>query len=231
MPESEPVVLRVLIVAAYASVRAGLHALLAETEEFEVIGAVSGSEELERLLAAAAPDVVLYDANDEESEQVREIVAGSGTGLVLLGDSRDGFRDLVTASLRGWAYLLKEAEGPEIAAAVRAAAAGLIALDRSLAPLLGETPAGGRPSSADPGIPSAELNAARDWRGSETLTVREREVLQLMAEGLPNKLIATRLRISPHTVKFHVASILAKLGAASRTEAVALGARLGYLVL
>jgi DNA-binding CsgD family transcriptional regulator len=73
------------------------------------------------------------------------------------------------------------------------------------------------------------------WRltpgSADTLTVREREVLQLMAEGLPNKLIAARLSISQHTVKFHVASILAKLGAASRTEAVALGARLGYLVL
>jgi DNA-binding CsgD family transcriptional regulator len=52
-----------------------------------------------------------------------------------------------------------------------------------------------------------------------------------MAEGLPNRQIAARLYISPHTVKFHVASILAKLGARSRTEAVTLGARRGYLLL
>ena len=65
----------------------------------------------------------------------------------------------------------------------------------------------------------------------ETLTVRETEVLQLVAQGLPNKIIASRLGISLHTVKFHVAAILAKLNASSRTEAVTLGARRGYVVL
>ena len=65
----------------------------------------------------------------------------------------------------------------------------------------------------------------------EALTTREQEVLQLMAEGLPNRGIAKRLSISPHTVKFHVASILAKLGAESRTEAVHVGARRGLIAL
>ena len=65
----------------------------------------------------------------------------------------------------------------------------------------------------------------------ETLTTREREVLALMARGLPNKQIAARLSISLHTVKFHVASVLAKLGASSRTEAVTLGARRGAVSL
>lgn len=66
---------------------------------------------------------------------------------------------------------------------------------------------------------------------AETLTAREREVLQLMAQGMPNKQIAGRLNISPHTAKFHVASILAKLGAVSRAEAVTRGARRGDLLL
>jgi DNA-binding NarL/FixJ family response regulator len=65
----------------------------------------------------------------------------------------------------------------------------------------------------------------------ETLTAREIQVLQLMAQGLPNKIIAARLGISLHTAKFHVASILSKLGAASRTEAVTLGARHGFVAL
>jgi DNA-binding NarL/FixJ family response regulator len=65
----------------------------------------------------------------------------------------------------------------------------------------------------------------------EPLTERETEVLELLALGLPNKTIAQRLRISEHTAKFHVGSIMAKLGAASRTEAVALAARRGLLVL
>jgi two-component system, NarL family, response regulator YdfI len=231
VPEGERTVLRVLIVAAYASVRAGLHALLADTEDCEVIGEISGSAELERLLPVAAPDVVLFDANEGDAERVREVVAGSEAGLVVLSDSREGFGVLADAPLRGWGYLLKEAEGPEIAAAVRAAAAGLVALDRSLAPLLGG--ALGPSHQASDGLVST--SGSDTWpstsRNGETLTTREREVLKLMAEGLPNKLIASRLSISHHTVKFHVASILAKLGAASRTEAVALGARLGYLVL
>jgi DNA-binding NarL/FixJ family response regulator len=66
---------------------------------------------------------------------------------------------------------------------------------------------------------------------SEPLTVREREVLGLLGQGLSNKMIARNLRISEHTVKFHVSSIYAKLGAASRTEAVGLGARLGLISL
>jgi DNA-binding NarL/FixJ family response regulator len=65
----------------------------------------------------------------------------------------------------------------------------------------------------------------------ETLTAREREVLQLIAAGLPNKLIAQRLRITEHTAKFHVSAILTKLGAASRTEAVTIAAHRGLLVL
>jgi DNA-binding NarL/FixJ family response regulator len=212
-------VTRVLIVAAYASVRAGLHALLAGADDCEVVGAVSGSAELERLLPDARPDVVLFDENESDAGRVLEALAGGEAGLVLLGDHREGYQRLASAALVGWAYLLKEAEGTEIAAAVRAAAAGLVALDRSLAPLLSAAP-----------LPRTDVAADTRLSG-EALTAREREVLQLMAEGLPNRQIATRLYISPHTVKFHVASILAKFGAASRTEAVTLGARRGYLVL
>ncbi len=66
---------------------------------------------------------------------------------------------------------------------------------------------------------------------TESLTSREKEVLVLLAEGLPNKVIAERLGISDHTVKFHVASILGKLGASSRTEAVTLAIRLGIIMI
>jgi two-component system, NarL family, response regulator YdfI len=211
--------IRVLILAPYASVRAGLHTLLAEAEGVTVLGAVGSSGELERLLPEAQPDVVLCDSVEGEDEQVLALLSGSEIALVLLGEHRDGYQMLAGAALPGWAYLLKEADGSEIAAAIRAAAAGLVALDRSLiapveaAPLVRTTPP-----------------AADRWP-HEALTAREQEVLQLMAEGLPNRQIAARLHISPHTVKFHVASILAKLGAASRTEAVTLGARRGYVLL
>jgi DNA-binding NarL/FixJ family response regulator len=212
--------IRILIVAAYASVRAGLQVLLADTEECAFQAEARGSAELERLLPDVCPDVVLFDDNEADRSRLLDVLAGGDAGLVILGDRRSGYRQLANAALPGWAYLLREADGPEIQAAVRAVAAGLVVLDRSLAPLL----AAGAALVAD-GV--AEAVGLPD----EALTPREREVLQLMAEGLPNKLIASRLSISQHTVKFHVASILAKLGAASRTEAVTLGARRGYLVL
>jgi two-component system, NarL family, nitrate/nitrite response regulator NarL len=212
-------VIRILIVAAYAAVRAGLQTLLAEEEGCTVIGAVSGSAELERVLPEARPDVVLLDDSVGEGTRMLEALAGSETGLVLLGEQRAGYQLLAGSSLPGWAYLLKEADRAEIAGAVRAVAAGLVVLDRSLAPYLTAALLLRTNTDGEPPLPG------------EALTPREREVLQLMAQGLPNREIAARLFISPHTVKFHVASILAKLGAASRTEAVTLGARRGYVLL
>src|ERR1041385_2221293 len=120
---------RILIVAAYASVRAGLHALLAEAAGCEVIGAVSGSRELERVLPEARPDVVLFDDNASDRPRVLEVLSADEAALVVLGDDRAGYHALAAASLPGWGYLLKEAEGDEVAGAIRAAAAGLIALD------------------------------------------------------------------------------------------------------
>lgn len=210
--------IRVLIVAPYAALRAGLHALLAEADpDLRILDEIGGVGGWERLLPdAAAPDVVLLDAGGGEGggDPARALALGNGgaAGLVVLGENAAEDLPLLARSARGgWAYLSRNADGPEIAGAVRAAAAGLAALDRRFAPLLGA-------SSPEP------------FRG-EALTAREGEVLQLMAQGLPNKIIAARLGISLHTVKFHVASILAKLGAASRTEAVTLGVRRGYVLL
>lgn len=212
-------VIRILIVAAYASVRAGLHVLLAEAEDIAIVGEASGSAELERLLPEARPDVVLADDNAADSARLRDVLADRGIGLVVLGDSRTDYRRFADSPLPGWAYLRKEADGAEMIGAARAVAAGLVVLDRSLASLLAE------PSRIRIGQETAEILPG------EALTAREREALQLMAQGLPNKVIAARLNISLHTAKFHVASILAKLGATSRTEAVMLGARRGYVLL
>src|SRR5688572_18580342 len=113
--------IRVLIVAAYASVRAGLHALLADAADCEVLGAVSGSAELERLLPDSRPDVVLLDENDSDGARVLELLSGGEVGLVVLGEERGGYVSLAGSALSGWAYLLKEADGAEIAGAIRAA--------------------------------------------------------------------------------------------------------------
>lgn len=217
MPQTSETTIRVLIVAAYASVRAGLHSLLTEASGCTVLGEIGGSAELEPLLPQLRPDVIVFDDNEADAPRLVELLDGSATGLVLLGEDRQTLGLLAHATLAGWAYLRKEADGAEIAGAIHAVAAGLVALDRSVSPQFPGLHSEGTPAPLDP--------------PTETLTAREYEVLQLMARGLPNKNIAARLAISQHTVKFHVASILAKLGASSRTEAVTIGARRGHITL
>lgn len=209
----------VLIVAPYSSVRAGLRTLLAESADCRVVGEVGGSGDLERLLSETTATVIVCDYTPTDGPEVVEIADERRLTLVVLGDGERGYRELAGSDLPGWAYLRKEADGEEIAGAVRAAAAGLVVLDRLLA------------HAFCPPLPFATPLADESLLPEETLTPREREVLQLMAQGLPNKNIAARLSISLHTVKFHVASILAKLSANSRTEAVTLGARRGLITL
>lgn len=214
--------MRLLIVAAYASVRAGLHAILSEVAGGEIVGAVNGSGELERVLSEARPDVVVWDVNEDDQTQVLELLIERNVALVALGESPADFLTRAGDALSAWAYLRKDADNEEIVRAVQAVAVGLVALDRSFASLF---------TAAAP-LPAFRPHSEEDWENEpEHLTAREREVLQLMALGLPNKVIAARLSISLHTVKYHVAAILAKLGASSRTEAVTLGARRGYVLL
>jgi DNA-binding NarL/FixJ family response regulator len=213
-------VVHVLIVAAYASVRAGLHALLSDAGDCVVVGEVGSGAEMERMLPETQPEVVLLDEADGETAGLLPALVEAGIGLVVLGGEEDGPASLARSALHAWAYLPRDVEGTEIAAAVRAVAAGLIALHRD-----------GVGALVSGASPDAELGPPKGSATGETLTAREREVLQWMAQGLPNKGIAARLGISTHTVKFHVAAILAKLGAASRTEAVALGIRRGDVTL
>ena len=209
----------VLIVAPYSSVRAGLRTLLAESADCRVVGEIGGSSDLARILPKTPDAVVICDYTPVDGPEVVATVGERGGSLVVLGDGEAGYRELAGGDLAGWAYLRKEADGDEIAGAVRAVAAGLVVLDRLLAPAF------------CPPLPFAPMLAEESLLPDETLTPREREVIQLMAQGLPNKNIAARLSISLHTVKFHVASILAKLNANSRTEAVTQGARRGLVTL
>jgi two-component system, NarL family, response regulator YdfI len=120
------------------------------------------------------------------------------------------------------AVLPNTATGEEIIAAVEAALAGLVVLPREALEVLAETSA----------MPEANTDAVGDHEPlTETLTPRERQILDLLAEGLGNKEIAWQLQISEHTVKFHVSSILGKLGASTRTEAVTQGLRRGLIMI
>jgi len=203
----------VLIVARYASTRAGLVAML-EDNGIEIVDEIAGSGDLESALTSV--DAVLYDAEPTDAAEVIRLTAAQDVALVALDSGPDLAQSLTIAALRGWSLLPKEAEREEIVAALHAASSGLISFDRTAALTLL------RPPLVTTGATAADTTI---------LTPREREILQQMAEGLPNKQIALRLNISLHTVKFHVASILAKLGVQSRTEAVTLGVRQGLVLL
>jgi NarL family two-component system response regulator YdfI len=212
-------VIRVFIVAASPLARAGLENLLA-ARGAQVVGSIAAIETLADLLSEAAPDVVLVDSSGEPIESALESVAASGLAadvpLVIVGEgiSAAASAEALRARIRG--ALPADISPEQLVAALEAAASGLLVL---------------HPSHAAEGLPAAPTPAATLDELTESLTRREVEVLQMLASGLSNKEIAARLSISDHTVKFHVASILGKLGAASRTEAVSIGIRRGLVLL
>ena len=214
MPEppeaSDPI--RVVVVAGDPLARNGLIALLREGSGLEVVGELSPSAGLSESLGALAADLVIWDlgTGGAGSEELGSLLVGSETPLlVLVGDAERASEALSAGAL---GVLPRDARPERLRLSALAVANGLFALD----PALGRKLFQSRSSAGAP---------------SDTLTARELEVLELVAEGLSNKLIAARLGISDHTAKFHVNAILSKLGADTRTEAVVRAARLGLLTL
>ncbi len=205
--------IRVLVTAESAVARAGLEALLQERPNFEVVGSARTLDEAAAGIQRLTPDVVVVDV----SHDLPELAAAPLTATVLLTHDTqpEWIRDALRSGVR--AVLPAEASAEEIAAAVEAVAAGLVVVDaRDLEGVIGALAAAPR----GPALVEAQ-----------PLTAREIEVLRMIAEGDGNKAIAWKLGISEHTVKFHVASIMGKLGASSRTEAVSLGIRRGLILL
>ena len=211
--------IEVLLIAPYASVRAGLRVLLSAATDISVVGEAQDVTNLTYLLGSHPADAVLVDASTDALEDVLAMLAESELAIIALSDDSEDAALLARRRRRAWCALTRSAGGEEIAAGIRAAAAGIIAIDPSHARdlCLGDSIAR---------MPRAVLD-----EGETALTPRENEVLQLMTHGLPNKNIAARLHISLSTAKFHVASILSKLDASSRTEAVTIGARRGLVSL
>jgi two-component system, NarL family, response regulator YdfI len=206
-------VIRVLVNAASAVSRAGLEALL--RPRFEVLGHDTAAAALPGAIRSAHPDVLVAEV--ENHERIGRLLTGAaGVPVVLLADDlgRGELRRALQSGAR--AALSRDASLEEIAAAIEAAAAGLTSLGADQMDSL-------LPAVAD----IFEFGAGP----GEPLTARESEVLTMLAEGAGNKEIAARLSISEHTVKFHVSSILGKLGAATRTEAVARGVREGLILI
>jgi DNA-binding NarL/FixJ family response regulator len=203
---------RAFVVAPAPVTRAGLRSMLANAEgtDVRVVGEASSPTDSSELSEA---DVVLL-ANEELLEEASFAVAEDGTqALVLISEEDHAVSRLRAMQLRGWGVVPPDAPPEELAAAVAAAGQGLIVLPRAVTERLLHEPA----ASAE------EL--------SETLTAREREVLDLLGHGLSNKLIGRELHISEHTVKFHISSLYAKLGVNNRAEAVSRGARYGLISL
>jgi DNA-binding NarL/FixJ family response regulator len=209
-------VIRVLVVAESELERAGLEALLASRGHVAVGGGSASLGEARRRVEETAPQVVLAlleRGADPPRLALPPDAAARAPALVLLGESlpRGWAVRAVRAGAR--AVLSRTASADAIAAAVEAAAAGLLVL----------------PSDALAEVPQG--TAARAAATPETLTAREAQILALLAEGLVNKQIATRLGISRHTVKTHLAALFHKLGVSTRAEAVAAGARAGVILL
>jgi DNA-binding NarL/FixJ family response regulator len=197
-------VIRVALADDHAVVRAGLAELLAGHEEFEVVGTASDGAEAVELVGREQPDVVLMDLSMPTLDGIEATrrIAGSGapTRVVVLTSFSDRQRILGALDAGAIGYLLKDAEPQELFRAVRAAAAGDAPLDPRAAGELLTARAGGRGEQAE-------------------LSRREREILGLVADGLPNKRIALRLGISEKTVKAHLTRIFQAIGVTDRTQA------------
>jgi two-component system, NarL family, response regulator YdfI len=210
--------IRVQIKASSAVVRAGLESLLQNHPSLHVIkeealddAVVSESAQIE-----SQPDVIVAELESRGEETASEVLAAAANGtpvVLLVPGSATEWVDAIRQGVK--AVLPSNATGPQIAAATEAAAAGLLVV---------------HPSEMDALFQPREIGESPETL-AEALTPREIEVLRLLAEGLANKEVAARLTLSEHTIKFHVASIMGKLGANSRTEAVMLGIRHGLVLI
>ena len=203
MSDNKPI--RVMIVDDHMMMRTGLRYTLSSFDDLELVGEASNGREAIEKCAGLQPDVVLMDMvmpgmdGANTTQQIRQRYPEMQ--IIALTSFQE--KDLVERAIQAGAigYLLKNVEAKELAQAIRAAHAG-------------------RPTLAEEATEALIQSTRQKTELGHDLTGREREVLGLLAQGLNNAQIAERLTISQSTVKFHVRSILSKMGAANRAEAV-----------
>ena len=211
---------RILVADDHPVVREGLVAMLRTQPDLDVVGEVASGEEAVRAVRTLAPDVLLLDLEMPGMDGVEVLQrlrdAGSEVAAIVFTafDTDDRIVGAVRAGARG--YLLKGAPRGEIFSAIRLAKVGASLL---------------QPLVAAKVLRHLSDGGDRTPPRRSPLTDREHEVLRWLAQGKSNKEIARALKISERTVKFHVASILEKLGAGNRTDAVRIAARDGLITL
>jgi DNA-binding NarL/FixJ family response regulator len=191
--------------------REGLAAML-EASGFSVVGAARNADEAVRDLGRVQPKVVLLEAGLDDSvaavSRLREAAAAADVVLMNFLPNHDHLLGFVRAGVAG--FVLKDATAEEIVATIRRVVSGAPALPRALGSLLLSHVAS-----------QSRRHEQREARGEARLTRREREVIDLIADGLSNKEIADRLHVANPTVKSHVHAILEKLGLRTRLEVAA----------
>ncbi len=209
---------RVLIAASTAR-RTELEGIVQEDSSLLAAGSVTHLSMLVQRAKDFRSDVALVDLVEADAQipSVSVALQQAGVAVVVLIDDPawNWTRQVLRAGVLG--ILSRNAARAEIHSAIHAATRGLLLLDPGL---IGDFLA-----------TSSDRAADTDFDLVEGLTEREVEVLRMLAEGFANKEIASRLGISDHTVRFHISSIFAKLGASSRTEAVTIGVRKGLILL
>jgi len=207
-------VIRVLLVDDHPVVHDGVAAVLNRTPDVRLVQSVETIDDAMTALPRAEPDVVLLDVRlrDEDGLAAIGTLLAARPGLRVIVFSAFDLDEYVFGAIRAGArgYLLKGAGGAEMLAAIRKVSTG----ESYLSPALSAKLVDGMQARS---------------RGSRFLTPREQMVLKLMAAGLSNREISGSLAITERTVKFHVTSVLNKLGADNRTQAVAMAARRGLL--
>lgn len=200
-------VIRVLVVDDHAVVRSGLVTFLTTYDDMELVGEAGGGREAVEICRRVRPDVVLMDLVMPEMDgaAATRAILELHPDIQVIALTSFPQEELVQAALQAGAisYLLKNVSADALANAIRAAAAG-------------------RPTLAPEAAQALIHVTTQRYTLGHDLTQRELEVLELMVKGLNNTEIADQLIVSRSTIKFHVSSILSKLNATSRTEAVAL---------
>jgi NarL family two-component system response regulator YdfI len=212
-------VVSVLLAAASSVRRAGLETLLGKVPLLKLAGSLQGTLAVAQYAEQLQPDVILLDLENRQLESAAipalPRIPSSFPVVALIDEpSPDWTAHALRSGVK--AILPRDSGMDDILAAIQAAHAGLVLLDPAVTQNL---------------VARIPTPTARPTPTLDDLTPREVEVLRMLAEGLGNREMGARLGISDHTVKFHISSILDKLGASTRTEAVTMGIRMGIILL